>query len=114
MPAPSIGHNIINLPFTASSSGDNSIVTPTAKQTLLIYGIDMQGATATAIAIKDGTSNTLVAAGATATSFVRDMLPTCVPRYVCTKGNAFVINLGAANSFSGVLYYAVYQNPDGT
>lgn len=91
-----------------ASNGDNTVVAGKTGQTIVVYDLVLAGATATAITVKDGASTTLEAASPVVTSFVRSMFPSGHPRYTCSTANDFVINLGAANSFTGSVWYQQY------
>lgn len=89
-----------------NSNGDNAVISAVAGQAIYVYAIDIYGATATVITIKDDASgNALFGPTSVITSLKQDMFPNCQPRYKSAVGGAFNINLGAGNAFGGAVWY---------
>lgn len=88
-----------------NTNGDNTVIAAATGQTIYVYALAIDGATATAVSIKDG-AGTIIDGPATVTHFERNMFPDMRPRYILTAGNALIINLGAGNSFGGAVWYS--------
>ena len=91
--------------INASSSGDNTIVSGTASQTVRVHRLFLVVAAACTLKFKDGAGTdltgamTLNAGGAIMLDLSTD------PWFVTSSGNGFVINLSAAVQCSGRVYY---------
>lgn len=102
-PTPPLTSAYTPLNTSFSSSGDNTVVAATASQTTRVFAIALTFATPVDVAIKDGAGTTL-GVFQQITSLVLDPLGAS-PRYVTTANTAFIINLGAAVSAKGTIWY---------
>ena len=89
-----------------SASGDNTVVAAQTGKTIRVHAIALTAASPVTVAIKDGASTTL-GSFQNVTSLSIDQFDGA-PRYVLTSGNALIINLGAAVSCTGTIWYTVY------
>lgn len=96
--------NLTALAIAPASSGNNTVIAGVAGQVIRVYGIDIAGATATAVTLSDGTT-TFLGSQSTVNVLTRDPLAIGRPRWVCGSGNGFIVNLGAANAMTGMIYY---------
>lgn len=91
--------------ISASSSGDNTLVSGTASQTVRVHRLLLVAAADCTITFKDGASTsltgaiTLKAGGAIVLDLSAD------PWFVTSSGNGFVANLSGAVQISGRIYY---------
>lgn len=95
--------NIKPASVSFSSSGDNTAIAGTSGTTIRVYAIAIGLASAATVTAKDGASTTL-GAWPGATSVVLDPVMD-QPRYTCSLGNNFVINLGSSVSCTGTIWY---------
>ena len=74
---------------------------------ITVWGVQLEGAGATVINFKSGTTViggpiTFTGAGSTAT-----LIPSGVPYYKCAAGQLLAMNLGTGVAVTGVLYYTL-------
>lgn len=93
------------VPITFSGSGDQTLVSAVALQTVRAYRILLTTAGATALTFKDGASTSLTGAMSFGTngSLALDMQGEAW--FTTTAGNAFILNSSNSVQVSGVLYY---------
>jgi len=89
--------------ISASSSGDNTIVSGVAGQTILVYKILFTLAGTSTVTFKDGASTSLTGAMSNQISYTLDFDGD--PWFSMSSGNAFIINLGSAVQASGRVYF---------
>ena len=89
-----------------ASSGDNTIVAAVSAETIKVWKIFFWVNGTVSVTIKDGAGTNLTGAMAmVAQNQFNKWLDETVPWFVCTQGNALVINLGSAIQISGRVYY---------
>lgn len=89
--------------ISIASSGDNTVIVAVSGKRISIYGLDLYCGTATAVTLKDGST---ALTGAMTVSAYSLPLKSAPAYWILTSGNAFVINLGAANQCSGAVWYS--------
>lgn len=92
---------------TGSNPGTTQAVGGTQVGCITVWGVQIEGAGATVINFKSGTTViggpiTFTGAGSTAT-----LIPCGVPWYKAAAGQALVMNLGTGVAITGVLYYTL-------
>lgn len=95
--------NLLSIAVTTSTSGDQTAIAAVAGQTIRVYDIALACDSANALTFKDGA--TALSGAMKVSGLSLDMSPHGRPRFICTKGNAFVINLGSAVQTSGTIWY---------
>lgn len=101
-PVPPAGQTELAVSF--AGSGDNTVVSATALQTVKVYRLLLVCASAVAVTIKDGAGTSLTGA-MTLGALVLDQQPIATPWFTTASGNAFVVNLGSAVQCSGKVSY---------
>jgi hypothetical protein len=97
--------NLTSAVISASSSGDNTLVSGTASQTIRVFKLFLVCNAAVNIIFKDGASTNLTgtmnmtANGGMTLDFDGE------PWFVTSSGSAFVLNLSGAQQVSGTIYY---------
>lgn len=93
----------LNAAVSASSSGDNTVVSGVSSQTVRVFSLAITTASPVDVTLKDG-SSTVLGVFQNITSLVLDPMMGS-PRYVTTASNAFVINLSSAVACKGTVWY---------
>lgn len=88
--------------ISTASSGDNTLVSGTAQQTIRVFKIVWTLAAGT-ITLKDGAGTSLTGAMAATVGVLESTDQN--PIFVTSAGNAFIANLSGANQLSGAIWY---------
>lgn len=97
---------LTNAAITISSSGDNTIVSGTASQTIRVHKLVLVAAAAVNFTLKDGTAGTALTGAIPLTangSFSID--EDGEPAFVSSSGGNFVVNLSGAQTVTGYVQY---------
>jgi hypothetical protein len=97
---------LTNASVSASSSGDNTLVSGTAAQTIRVYKLVLVAASAVSVTLKDGASTSLTGAiPLTANGALTVDASDGEPEFVTSSGNGFVLNLSGAFAVTGWIQY---------
>ena len=103
------GKNVLRASISASSSGDNTIVSAVSGKKIQILGMVLFAAGDVDVTIKDGASTSLSGAMSLATDgngFVLPLTHKAIPWNETSSGNALVLNLSGAVAVAGFLIYS--------
>jgi hypothetical protein len=94
----------ISAPVNISTSGNNTIISGVAGQTIRVWKLFLECATAsTSVQVTPYNAATAFCGPILLGSWVLDM--DTEPWFVTSAGNAFILNLGSATQVSGVVYF---------